>query len=165
MKKQTSRLKSFLNIWSIGGGLILAVVLIGGFMLGMTLLRPPRGVAALPTAVQTVIAAPTYTPVVVIPTVEVSPTPTQASVPPSNDAVALGSYVQVLGTGGAGLRLRSDPTTASSMRLLALDSEVFVVKDGPRDADGFTWWYLENPYDTSKGGWAVSNFLTVIQKP
>jgi hypothetical protein len=44
-----------------------------------------------------------------------------------------------------------------------MDSEVFMVKDGPKDADGFTWWFLEAPYDPQRSGWAASNYLQVIQ--
>jgi hypothetical protein len=39
------------------------------------------------------------------------------------------------------------------------------VEDGPKDVDGFTWWYLVGPYDASRRGWAVSNYLSVVQNP
>jgi hypothetical protein len=45
-----------------------------------------------------------------------------------------------------------------------MDAEVFEVKEGPKEADGFTWWYLVAPYDTNRSGWAASKFLTVVPK-
>jgi hypothetical protein len=42
---------------------------------------------------------------------------------------------------------------------------VFRLEDGPVDKDGYSWWYLIAPFDESRNGWAVSNFLVVIQNP
>jgi len=36
------------------------------------------------------------------------------------------------------------------------------VVDGPEQADGFIWWYLEAPYDTSRSGWAASQYLGLV---
>lgn len=118
------------------------------------------------TAVIQIIPAPTSTPV--------APTPTATVVLDSDDAVppapvpgtfGLGAYVQISGTGGDGLRLRSEPGLDAPIRFLALESEVFRVQDGPREADGYTWWNLVAPYDESVQGWAVSNYLVVVQQP
>ena len=79
--------------------------------------------------------------------------------------IAVGAYVQISGTGGDGLRLRTDPGLDSEVRILGAESEVFQVEDGPKDVDGFTWWYLVGPYDASRRGWAVSNYLSVVQNP
>jgi len=48
---------------------------------------------------------------------------------------------------------------------LAYDSEVFVVKDGPREVDGYTWWYLTAPYDDTRVGWAAADFLSYVPAP
>ena len=48
---------------------------------------------------------------------------------------------------------------------LAFDAEVFLITEGPRDADGYTWWYLTASYDTARAGWAAQDFLTVIPSP
>jgi hypothetical protein len=53
----------------------------------------------------------------------------------------------------------------SDVLVLGADSEVFRVNDGPRQADGLTWWYLVGLYDASRHGWAVSNFLAVVKNP
>jgi hypothetical protein len=79
--------------------------------------------------------------------------------------IAVGAYVQITGTGGDGLRLRTDPGLNSEVRLLGAEAEVFQVNEGPQEADGYTWWYLVGPYDSSRRGWAVANFLAIVQNP
>ena len=76
--------------------------------------------------------------------------------------IAIGGYVQISGTEGVGLHIRSGPGTDYESKFVGMDSEVFKVEDGPREADGFTWWFLVAPYDTNRSGWAVANYLTVI---
>ena len=55
-------------------------------------------------------------------------------------------------------RVRSAPSINAEPLFLAFDAEVFVVQDGPQQADGYTWWYLAAPYDQTRTGWAASNF-------
>jgi hypothetical protein len=74
-------------------------------------------------------------------------------------------YVQISSTGGSGLRLHAEPGTSSKALFLGMESEVYLVQDGPQQKDGFTWYYLVAPYDKSRSGWAASNYLVVIQKP
>jgi hypothetical protein len=85
--------------------------------------------------------------------------------PPPPGNLSVGAYVQVTGTGGDGLRLRSEPGLDSDVRMLGLEGEVFVVQEGPQDADDYTWWYLVGPFDETRRGWAVANFLQVVQNP
>ena len=42
---------------------------------------------------------------------------------------------------------------------------IFLVKNGPQQADGYTWWYLVAPYDSTRAGWAAANFLAVVPSP
>jgi hypothetical protein len=95
-----------------------------------------------------------------------SPTPTflstltpGAGLPAPGGEVAVGSLVQVVGTGTDGLRLRVAPGLQSATNLVAVENEVFEVQDGPSESDGRIWWYLVNPYDTSKYGWGVEEYL------
>jgi hypothetical protein len=74
-------------------------------------------------------------------------------------------YVQITGTGGDGLRLRTEAGLGSEVRFLGLEDEVFLIQDGPQNADGYVWWYLVAPFDETRRGWAVSNFLQVVQNP
>jgi hypothetical protein len=53
----------------------------------------------------------------------------------------------------------------SETLFIALEAEVFQIEDGPSQADGYTWWYLVAPFDASHHGWAVSNYMNVVQKP
>jgi len=49
--------------------------------------------------------------------------------------------------------------------LLGSEAEVFRVQDGPREVDGYTWWYLVGPFDETRRGWAVANYLQIVQNP
>jgi hypothetical protein len=110
----------------------------------------------------TVIPAPSVTIPAILPTnppgsnVTVVPTPLPAG------QMGIGAYVQIFGTGGDGLRLRGGPGTTFAPLFLGMESEVFKVTDGPKDADGFTWWYLVAPYDDNRKGWAAQTYLSVI---
>jgi len=61
--------------------------------------------------------------------------------------------------------LRSEPGLKGTVRFLGLEAEVFQVYDGPQQADGYTWWFLVAPYDANVQGWAVANYLNVVQNP
>jgi hypothetical protein len=155
-----NRLASKINLWVILGGLLVASGLI--FLLGLVIFLVPLPAAEVSSGqVQmTVIPAPTST---LVPTrVIFTPTPTR---PPAIDGIYVSSYVQITGTDGAGLRLRSGPGTTNPPRLLGMEDEVFQVKDGPQTSDEFTWWYLEAPYDPERSGWAASKFLKVVNPP
>lgn len=148
-----------LTVWVLIGTLLVA----GGLVaLGVALfyLIPPQSVEPPPAAMLTRIPGPTptSTPLPVTPT----PTPTQ---PVVIDGISIGKYVQITGTAGQGLRLRDGPGTTFALRFLGMDAEVFLVKEGPGEADGFTWWFLEAPYDPNRSGWAASQYLTVVNQP
>lgn len=111
----------------------------------------------------TMIPAPTSTPLI---TPTMTPDPFQLGTPtiPAG-VVAVGGYVQITGTGGDGLRLRSAPGLTSELLFLGEDAEVFQVRDGPQEVNGYVWWYLVAPYDESRAGWAAANFLSVVPPP
>jgi len=119
------------------------------------------------TAILKIIEAPTQTP----PGIRITPTPTQApttasqATPAPSGDIAIGDYVQVSGTGGDGLRLHNNAGVSTKVNYVAKESEVFIVKDGPIDADGFVWWELEDPYNNNTVGWGVANYLAVLQNP
>jgi hypothetical protein len=147
------------NLWVILAGVLVAGGLIVLFGMLVLFLPGPAAQSAPPAAL-TVIVAPTPT---LIPTqTRETLTPTA---PASVDGISIGSYVQITGTEGYGLRLRAGPGTNNSQRFLGMDAEVFQVKDGPKTADDFTWWYLEAPYDPQRTGWAASKYLKVVTAP
>ena len=77
--------------------------------------------------------------------------------------IGVGSSVQIYGTEGSGLNIRSEAGgLGSEVLFVALDSEVFTVEAGPIVEDDFTWWYLVTPLDEDRAGWAASNYLSLV---
>jgi len=152
--------------WILLGAIILGGILYIVFIIFVNNLRPSNpSEYTFSTAVITLIPAPSLTPIIVIPTKD-QPTSTATSqVPVPTGGIAIGIYVKISGTNGDGLNLRTAPGTASPIRFLGMDDEVFQVKDGPKQVDNLIWWFLQAPYDTTRNGWAAANYLTVIQNP
>src|SRR4030067_403552 len=80
-------------------------------------------------------------------------------------AVILAVVAVLIGWGGVGSRPlaqprgRAPPALGGRILPRAIEKDVFVVRDGPRDSDGYTWWYLEGLIDQSRKGWGVPNYL------
>ena len=149
------------NKWVILGALLLTgfLLLITAISIGITSGRQPSDVGFAPADV-TIIPAPTSTS-------GAPPTPTidPFAPTPAPTGIALGNYVQITGTNGEGLRIRSEPGLNGNPEFLGFDSEVFIIQDGPRSVDGYVWWYLVAPYDQSRAGWAAADFLAYIPPP
>lgn len=156
-----SFLRARITIVVILGGLVVATGLIG--LLGALLYFSPGWLQPLPASLPkvTLIAAPTLTAT----TPAQTPTPTGTPAGQLVDGIGVGMYVQISGTGGDGLRLRAGPGKSNDPRFLGNESEVFLVKDGPKFSDGLTWWFLEAPYDKARSGWAAAQFLAVVNAP
>jgi len=153
--------RQLFNKWVILGAILLAgfLLLITAVSIGLTSARENAEVG-FAQADLTVIPAPTST----------SNVPATATIDPfaptpAPTGIAVGNYVQITGTEGEGLRIRSEPSLNGNPEFLGFDSEVFIVKDGPRQADGFTWWYLVAPYDETRVGWAAADFLSYVPSP
>lgn len=111
------------------------------------------------TAELVTISAPTLTPIPPMETiVHQTSTPESAMI----NGLGISIYVQITGTDGAGLRLRSSPGTDSAALFLGMDTEVFLIKDGPRMANDMVWWYLVAPYDETRAGWAAADYLEIV---
>lgn len=149
------------NKWVIIGALTIAglLIVITVISIGWTTPLQASDVGFVPADL-TVIPAPTVTPnVTATATIDPfapSPVPT---------GIAIGNYAQITGTGGEGLRIRSNPGLTGEPVFLGFDSEVFLVQDGPREVDGYVWWYLVAPYDQTRAGWAAADFLSYIPAP
>ena len=144
-------------------GLVMAIGLCAVIAALINAFKPSDSVLADGTTSLTVIPAPSSTP---------SPSPADAATATatpvggaSPDGIAVGMYVQITGTGGDGLKMRSAPGVSSDTIFLGMESEVYRVKDGPKQVDGYTWWYLEAPYDSTRTGWAASKYLTIVASP
>lgn len=153
--------RQLFNKWVILGALALAALLtlITAISIGLTTTRQNTEVGFAPADL-TVIAAPTSTS-------SAPPTPTIDPFAPTAapTGIAISNYVQITGTNGEGLRIRSDPGLNGNFEFLGYDSEVFIVQDGPREVDGFVWWYLVAPYDETRNGWAAADFLAYVPAP
>jgi len=161
-KSNGKPVKSLFNPITIVTTLILLVGLILASLALLMLGRDPVPAGEV-TPVMTKIAAPTLTQKPLDPTPLPSHTPTSIFFMPEG-VIGIGAYVQVTGTDGAGLRMRSEPNLESDVNFTALDAEVFLVIDGPEEADGYTWWHLEAPYDQTRNGWSVGDYLTPIEE-
>lgn len=142
----------------IGSGLGILVLLV--FLLILPVLARSEA-PALPAPIMTVVVFPSATPT---PTITPSPTPAPeptitATAPAAAGGFEIGQLVEIQGTEGEGLRLRQSAGLEGEIRLVALENEVFEISDGPVEQDGYLWWFLINPYDSSKRGWGVSNFI------
>ena len=160
-------IRFFLNPWLIFSAIGFGAVLLVATLLLLSWTRSPDAPSGATTAVITVIELPTATPILPSATQSEIETPSPTSglpLPPPGD-IAVDAYVQVTGTGGEGLRLRAGPGLDRDVRLLGVEDEVFLVRDGPQQADSYTWWFLVGPFDETRQGWAVSNFLRVVQNP
>jgi len=151
------------NLLIVLFGLLLAFGLCAVVAAIINAFKPASAVAAAPTAILTIIPAPSTTP---------TPAPQEAASATATpnggvgpDGIAQGMYVQISGTGGDGLKMRSAPGVKSDTIFLGMEAEVYLVKDGPKLADGYTWWYLEAPYDSTRTGWAASKYLTIVAAP
>ena len=151
--------------WIWAGAALIGAALVAGVWVVLALTRTqaaPEPVAA----VVTVIPAPTATPTVVLSPTPEGGTPTPiAPPPPAAGSIVAGATVQVRGTGGDGLRLRTEPSLSAPIVALANEGEVFRVMEGPHSADGYTWWRLVSPNDAQRTGWAVDNYLSVLPTP
>jgi hypothetical protein len=142
-------------------GLACLLTLIALAWFGFSAASPPSDPGLVP-AYLTLIPASTSMPLATpLPTFD--PLAGTATLPAN--VIAIGAYVQITGTGGDGLRLRSGPGLTSEQLFLGEDAEVFQVRDGPQEANGYIWWYLVAPYDESRAGWAAANFLAVVPPP
>jgi hypothetical protein len=117
--------------------------------------------------VLTIIPAPSTTPT---PMASITPeismaTPSLLPEPSGSGEISQGQLVEIFGTEGDNLRLRSQPGLDAPIAFLGVESEVFEVQGGPQEVDGYEWWFLRNPYNTEKTGWAVSVYLRSITSP
>ncbi len=142
------------GIFAVAGCLLLTTLLsIGWFArhpaepLGFV----PADLTIIPPSTSTPTAVPTQTP------------GGTATVPPGQ--IGIGGYVQITGTQGAGLRIRSAPGQSTDTVFIGEEAETFQVKDGPQQADGYTWWYIVAPYDTQRAGWAAADWLAPVASP
>ncbi len=150
-------MKDILNPWTIAGAILTAsVLLLISFFASGSIFQVSQSSYA-GDAVITVIPLPTYTN---------TPLPPEPTITPASETsvgIQIGANVQIFGTEGEGLRLRREPSLNGEIVYLGLEGEIFLVRAGPEDRDGYIWWQLTAPLNDSRTGWAVSNFLQPVQ--
>jgi hypothetical protein len=116
-----------------------------------------------PTEVSTLAAVP-ITPTQQILTTLPTFTPTQQVVSTPSGAptvaaagLAVGSQIQVTGTGGTGLNMRAGAgTNQARVKTLSENTKLEII-GGPKEANGFTWWQVRDEAGTT--GWVVDRYL------
>jgi hypothetical protein len=68
----------------------------------------------------------------------------------------------VTNTGGDGLRVRIESGLDSTPLFLATEGELFNIIGGPSLIDNHVWWEIESTVDKSRTGWAVQDYLQVV---
>ena len=142
----------------LGAITLFALIVLGYFTRQAQVSIPPA------TPILILIYAPTVSITITPPTetAEPSNTSTPTLSPEASGSLTLGSLVEVYGTEGDGLRMRDNVGLDSKIVFIAVESEVFELRDGPVQKDGYEWWFLVNPYNLDKTGWAVSTYLRPI---
>ena len=134
--------------------ILLAAALFCLFIVYILVYAPSTGAGLQPSGFVsfTVVPAPTSTIPTLVPSLSAPPAGPLTSPTPAPGEIAVGVYVQVA-AGVDALNLRAQPGLDAERLFLAFDSEVFLVKEGPEEADAYTWWYLEAPYGSTRSGW------------
>lgn len=155
-------ISKYFNRWVVMGAFVVAALLcLACIIISLLFFQFPSG-DKNPAAVITIVAPS--------PTQEAPVEPTAAAARPEQkptpgEGINKGMYVQIVETGGDGLRLREAPGTGSKALFLGMESEVYKVDDGPQEQDGYTWFHIVAPYDVNRSGWAASKFLSVVPVP
>ncbi|MCL7452121.1 MAG: SH3 domain-containing protein [Anaerolineae bacterium] len=153
--------------WALLAILVGVIILlcVGLVMIVQAIRRDGKEETPVPTATATSAMMATNTAVPADTTPTITPTNTVAlpiTTPegtPSGAIIEPGVTVVVQGTQGAGLRLRSEPTTESGVVTAVREGIQLTVVDGPEEADGFVWWKVRTP--DGKEGWGAANWLAL----
>lgn len=115
------------------------------------LTAPPSPIPSATPDIPTATAVPTFTP---IPTPDIFIAPAE---------ITTGYFAQVVGTEGAGVRVRGGPSVNNVNLAIANEEAYVLVLDGPAEGDGFIWWQVQLPDGTE--GWTVAQYLTPVAAP
>ncbi len=78
------------------------------------------------------------------------------------NGISIGVRVQVSGTGTVGLSIRADANTEAERRSVAQEGAIFLITDGPKEADGLLWWFVKDETDPNLVGWAAADYLIPV---
>jgi len=183
VRKQDSGL--YLPWWSLVlmllGVLVVTFLIVGGvFLLGdtaPTTIQSNQPVIRIITAEAT-IAQPSSTPAFAqgVSTQVISgnnapttldlagPTLEAVQFTPTPVPITVGTNVVVDGVDAQQLNIRDNAgVNGTNVLHRANEGETFIVVGGPTQADGFTWWRVQDPRNATRVGWVVSNFIQVAE--
>ncbi len=108
---------------------------------------------------QPTVEIPTVTPALptVAPFPTATPTPKPTPTPSVPTEIGVGGYVKVIGAEADQLSYRSGPGLNYARLSIVKDGAILEVLEGPEEADGYTWWRLED--EDGFIGWAADNWL------
>ncbi len=150
--------------WIMFIGVTLTTILIVSSIFLLLVFVPVESQVEIPIAEVISIDAATSTPIFLatwIPT----QTPEVLEINGKVEQFQINGYVQISGTDGEGLRIRSGAGRNFSVNFIGLDSELFKIIEGPIESDDYIWWHIEAPYDNSRNGWCVQNYLSQVETP
>jgi hypothetical protein len=133
------------------GMLLVATLACGGFQIRVTPAVTPspqvnrEAAAATVTRPAATAPAPTVAPTRPA-TATPSPTPTPAA------GLAPGNKASVTASGG--INMRAQPSTSAKAVTKLGAGAIVTIKDGPKDADGYTWWQVDD--GAGNIGWAAT---------
>lgn len=82
---------------------------------------------------------------------------------PTPETISLGRTIIVIDVGDQQLNVRDAPgVLQTGVVFRAPEGTSFTVTDGPLQADGLTWWYIQDPNNSTRSGWAAANYLQPI---
>jgi len=112
-----------------------------------------------PPTQPTVEIIPTVTPALptVAPLPTATPTPKPTPTPSVPTEIGVGGYVKVVGAEADALSYRSGPGLNYARLTIVKDGTILEVLEGPEEADGYTWWRLED--EDGFIGWAADTWL------
>jgi hypothetical protein len=122
----------------------------------------PTPVIILVTPTPTIGAEPLVNTPQEVPTT--APIAEELPTPESENVIVLGGSVVVAGTEGSGVAIRQGPGTSYQWMAIGNEGDVFLVQDGPRENDGYTWWFIVDPQDANRAGWAAGEFLQAVEQ-
>jgi hypothetical protein len=155
--------KPVMSRYVLLGGIALAGIFLFYLVILLNGLSYRQSTESTPKANLTLIAVPQLA-TVDLSMLYLTPTPTPDPTIQSLGGFAVGSFIQISGTGGNGLHIRNDPGVNSTINFVANESEVFKIIGGPVEMDNFVWMQITTPYDQTRFGWAVTEYMVPIEQ-
>lgn len=175
----------YLPLWSLG--LMLIGVLVAAFVIVFIILELGGNITANSTPIvriitavpshtpqfqESVLASPTLPPqaeqIIQVPEATIAldgPTLQPVDISPTPERIDVGKEIVVVDVGETLLNVRDNPgTIGTTVVFRANEGERYMVREGPRSADGFTWWRIESITDPTRTGWAAERYLSVNQQ-